>query len=163
MVHRIHHSCSTWEHFHGSLEKVKKILEANQYPPSYYNPIIRRAIEKIICGKKANDNRPACHNDSSQSTPLNERPSLNLHYRGTISDKFLHKVRKIAPASNIISTTTKLRFVLPPLKQSTVKEFSSPVVYKLICTGCMACYVGQTARHFKTRLAEHFTNSAPFK
>ena len=31
----------------------------------------------------------------------------------------------------------------------------SLVVYEYSCTGCNARYVGQTARHLKTRIAEH--------
>ena len=31
----------------------------------------------------------------------------------------------------------------------------SGVVYKFKCAGCNACYVGQTTRHFDTRVHEH--------
>ena len=47
-VARIHRACSTWQHFHESLEKAKAILEKNQYPPFFYNPIISEAIEKLM-------------------------------------------------------------------------------------------------------------------
>ena len=33
----------------------------------------------------------------------------------------------------------------------------SRVVYKFVCAGCNACYVGETSRHFKTRVREHLT------
>ena len=29
------------------------------------------------------------------------------------------------------------------------------VVYKFLCAGCSACYVGETTRHFSTRVREH--------
>ena len=29
------------------------------------------------------------------------------------------------------------------------------VVYKFMCAGCNACYVGETTRHFSTRVREH--------
>ena len=32
----------------------------------------------------------------------------------------------------------------------------SRVVYKFVCAGCNACYVGETCRHFSTRVREHF-------
>ena len=44
-VHRIY---SSWALFHESLEKAKKILERNQYPPPYYNSIIHDTIYKIV-------------------------------------------------------------------------------------------------------------------
>ena len=31
----------------------------------------------------------------------------------------------------------------------------SCVVYKFSCAGCAACYVGETTRHFNTRVREH--------
>ena len=40
LVHRIYRACSNWELFHQSLEDAKIILEKNQYPPTFYEPII---------------------------------------------------------------------------------------------------------------------------
>ena len=31
----------------------------------------------------------------------------------------------------------------------------SRVVYKFVCAGCNACYVGKTCRQFSTRVSEH--------
>ena len=42
MVHRILQACSTWKAVHESLEKAKKILTNNQYPPSFFDPIIKK-------------------------------------------------------------------------------------------------------------------------
>ena len=36
---------------------------------------------------------------------------------------------------------------------------SKDVVYKLICAGCNACYVGETVQHFSTRMKEHLTSA----
>ena len=47
-VHRIHRACSNWINFHDSLEKAKKVLENNQYPPAFYNPIIEDTITRLI-------------------------------------------------------------------------------------------------------------------
>ena len=32
------------------------------------------------------------------------------------------------------------------------------VVYKFACAGCNACYVGETTRHFSTRVREHLVS-----
>ena len=29
------------------------------------------------------------------------------------------------------------------------------VVYQFICAGCNSCYIGETSRHFSTRIKEH--------
>ena len=34
----------------------------------------------------------------------------------------------------------------------------SHVVYKFACAGCNACYVGETTRHFSTRMREHLVS-----
>ena len=34
----------------------------------------------------------------------------------------------------------------------------SRVVYKFSCAGCNACHVGETARHFSTRVREHLVS-----
>ena len=47
-VYRIHRACSNWENFHVSLEKAKRILEKNQYPPPFYEPLINQALCDIL-------------------------------------------------------------------------------------------------------------------
>ena len=47
-VYRIHRACSSWKNFHDSLLKAKCILEKNQYPPDFYEPIIEQALNKIV-------------------------------------------------------------------------------------------------------------------
>ena len=34
----------------------------------------------------------------------------------------------------------------------------SRVVHKFVCAGCNACYVGETTRHFSTRVREHLVS-----
>ena len=48
IVHRIYRACSHWRHFHESLQRAKSMLEKNQYPPEFYDPMISSTIEKII-------------------------------------------------------------------------------------------------------------------
>ena len=47
-VHRIFRACSSWKNFHTSLTKAITILQNNQYPLSFIEPIIKRTIELII-------------------------------------------------------------------------------------------------------------------
>ena len=47
-VHRIYRACSSWEAFHSSMKKATMILEQNQYPPDFYNPIINQTLSKIV-------------------------------------------------------------------------------------------------------------------
>ena len=54
-VHRIHRACSTWQNFHLGLVKAKQVLEKNQYPSNFYEPIIRDNIEKIVLARGTSD------------------------------------------------------------------------------------------------------------
>ena len=47
-VYRIFRACSDWTRFHVSLERGKKVLERNQYPPGFYVPIIEQALRDIL-------------------------------------------------------------------------------------------------------------------
>ena len=76
-VHRIHRACSSWSNFHDSLEKAKHILERNQYPPTFYNPIIRQTLEKILTKPPV-----ASVESSSQSSTEPAKFRLNIQYRG---------------------------------------------------------------------------------
>lgn len=47
MIHRIR-ACSIWTLIHESLEKSRKLLEKNQYPLSFYEPIFKKTLNTII-------------------------------------------------------------------------------------------------------------------
>ena len=74
-------------------------------------------------------------------------PLFKMQYRGNPSQLLAAKFRQISGAQ-IIFTTRKL-------KTSFARELKSKVVYKLLCSECNSTYVGQTVRHFATRVDEH--------
>ena len=72
-VHRIYRSCSNWHNFHESLEKAKSVLENNQYPKSFYEPIIKRTLDKIVENEKADDNKNEKVDDSENDEEKKEK------------------------------------------------------------------------------------------
>ena len=46
-VHRIYRCCSCWENVTLSLQRAKEVLEKNQYPAKFYEPIIGETLNKI--------------------------------------------------------------------------------------------------------------------
>ena len=44
------------------------------------------------------------------------------------------------------------------VKDPILGGLRSRVVYKVACAGCNACYVGETVRHFSTRVNEHLAS-----
>ena len=141
-VHRIHRACSTWHHF-----QQKKFY--NQYPAFFYEPIIQKTLDNII---------------NPESVPLKSKDQVDeiknnfkmfIQYRGKSSEHYAHALHNLEVPCTVVMTLRKVKTVLPSLKPPVEKELRSGVVYKIQCPRCQACYVGQTVRHLKTRIADH--------
>jgi hypothetical protein len=156
-VHRIYRACSTWQHFHDSLEKAKRILERNQYPPNFYEPIIKETLDTIMGSTKNQPKEP------SEPNPSKEKFPLVIQYRGKCTEEYARGLHRCLAPCTIIMTLRKLKTVLPSLKPAVEKLLRSGIVYKLACPRCSACYVGQTSRHMHTRFREHTTNQGPMR
>ena len=151
-VYRIFRACSNWENFHNSLERAKSVLERNQYPPAFYDPIIAETINNIVADPLPPVVATSSDHNTEESTP---KSLLFVQYRGKTTEDFAQALRKSEAPCNVVFTMRKLKSVLPTLKQAVDKELRGSVVYQLKCPRCSACYVGQTDRHFITRLKEH--------
>ena len=46
-LHRIFNATSTWEAFHEGVLRACSIFEQNQYPPVFYQPIVRKTIQNF--------------------------------------------------------------------------------------------------------------------
>ena len=159
-VYRIHRACSSWALFHDSLEKAKKVLERNQYPPAFYEPIIKQTITTIIGAEETSTEQAT--QEGSARTPT-ERFPLKIQYRGKCSEEYARALHKINAPCMVVMTLRKLKTVLPSTKPPVEKMLKSGVVYKLTCPRCAACYVGQTGRHLQTRFQEHIKRQGPVK
>lgn len=174
LVHRIHRACSTWEYFHSSLQRAKQILERNQYPPAFYEPIIQDTLSSIITPVEDKASIP----ENRPSPPPNDRLQGEVHpacpadiqkkllfvqYRGKCTEDYARALHRLKAPCTIVSTLRKLKTVLPSLKTPVEKPLRSGVVYKITCPRCQSCYVGATTRHCKTRFNEHMKPSAGVK
>ena len=157
-VYRIYFACSSWEHFHKSLEKAKQILERNQYPPSFYDPIIKDTLNKII--EQPTSERTDTPPKSEGTT---KKYPLIVQYRGKCTEDYARALHRCNAPCMIIMTLRKLKTTMPSLKPPVEKMLRSGVVYKIVCPRCNACYVGQTSRHLQTRFREHLNNTGPVK
>ena len=168
-VYRIFRACSTWTHFHESMQKARTILERNQYPPSFYDPIIRQTLKDIITAKTTptiesseTETFAQTTNDIAQ-TSLDETPkrAIFIQYRGKCAEDYARTLHKCNAPYTIIMTLRKLKTTLPSLKPPVEKHLRSGVVYQIECVRCQAAYVGQTSRHLITRFKEHQKPSSP--
>ena len=152
MVYRIYHACSTWQNFHDSLTKARRILENNQYPPSFYDPIVERTLNKIREPERAAE---------EEDEEAMEKKMIFLQYRGKITENFERKLNRINAPCKIVMTIRKIKTVMPSLKIPVDKALRSGLVYKITCSRCQSCYVGQTTRHLLVRLREHKRAGTP--
>ena len=154
MVHRIIRACSSWESIHKSLAKAKVILENNQYPASYNDPIIAKCIKSIVVAKDKEAEEP-------EEIEKAEEKMVFLQYRGKVTEKFKYSLKSMELPIKVILTLRKLKTVLPSLKPAVEKSFKSGIVYQITCPRCNSRYVGQSVRHLLTRIKEHARTSTP--
>lgn len=154
LVHRIFRSCSTWNNFHNSLEKAKSLLCNNQYPPAFYEPIIKRTLEKIVGVQPVDE-------EKKDEVEMEDAKLVFIEYRGKVSDNFERSLKKCNAPCKVVFTLRKVKTCLPSLKSTIDKTLRSGVVYKITCSRCDACYVGQTSRHLLSRIREHRLKSSP--
>ena len=127
-VYRIHRACSSWSYFHDSLEKAKRVLERNQYPPAFYEPIIKQTLDAILGAAET----PPPESPPS-NPPKSEKSKLRVQYRGKCTEDYARALHKIQAPCVIVMTLRKLKSVLPSLKPAVEKMIQSGVVYQLQC------------------------------
>ena len=130
---------------------TRKILENNQYPPSFYNPIIEETVSKLINPEEKNNE---INGDKDSTIQKNQF----IQYRGKVTGDYARSLHKINAPVTIVMTLRKMKTVLPSLKPRVDKFLRSGVVYQIQCPCCGASYVGQSRRHLIFR--EHVRPSS---
>ena len=93
--------------------------------------------------------------------PNIERRYFKLPFIGMYSKVTQNKIEKLCKRFcknvkvKLVFTSNKLGQTFS-YKDSYPSVLNSKVVYKFVCASCNASYVGQTCRHLKTRIDEHF-------
>ena len=140
--------CSTWQIFHVDLSALKHILERNMFPPKVIESEIRSYLEKKL----------GTENQCNQNK--NEVRFFKLPYLKDISEsarKNINSIQKTLCKSDVIRlsfSTFKIGSVFSA-KDKLEWDSKSFVVYRFICPGCNARYIGETTRHITTRIEEH--------
>ena len=151
-IHRIYRACSTWQRFHNGISSAKEILNQNQYPPSFVDPIIHNTISKLVSPHhdnldetvEAETNLSLDSNACANVVPEHEKYKFFLVYRGKPTENLAKSFKKLNAPCKVIMTTKKLKQALPSLNSSVPKMLRSNVVYKIECPGCESSYVRRT-------------------
>ena len=110
LVYRIFRACSTWESFHESLMKAKTILENNQYPAEFYDPIISDTLKKII----DREITPTEESEKEEETNEHVLKLLADEYDYSVSSNTRASKRKRKALCNAIGATVLLSYVPLP-------------------------------------------------
>ena len=151
-VHRIHRACSNWMNFHDSVEKAKKVLENNQYPPAFYNPIIEDTITRLI---NSNEEKERGEQKNADKDDNLQKKMIFIQYRGKVTEDYARALHRINAPATIVMTLRKLKTAMPSLKPKVEMSLRAGVVYQITCPCCGASYVGQSRRHLIARFREH--------
>ena len=148
LIHRDFKICSNWCLFHDEVNNIKKYSEKNSYPMNFIDRKIKLYLEKQF-----NIEPPKVSNTIKFNY-------YKLPYIGHFSKTTKQKLKKICDqyckdlSVKIVFTPFKVGDLFS-VKDAIPKLLRSFVVYKFVCPGCNACYIGETTRHLSTRIEEH--------
>ena len=152
LVDRAYKINNTWLGLHEDITKLMEILKKNLFPAH----LIERVVNRYITGTLSNH----CPQGSLPTSPIFY---FKLPYIGHFS---VATQKKIRPFIKRYCKDLDIKQVFSSFKIGNlfgVKDpipggFRSRVVYKFACASCNASYVGETTRHFSTRVREHLVS-----
>ena len=143
---------NTWDDFYLDLEKLKIILQKSEYPPKLIDKSHYRYLSKKILNKP------------KETDPIKTKENIR-YFKLSFIGKFLkfteNELQKLTKQFCKEGTNIKIVFStfklasLSSTKDKVPYGLKSYVVYKVLCVGCNASYVGETYRHISTRTHEH--------
>ena len=127
-------------------------LKSNLIKHSYPKSLIDKTISNFLNNKYNSNHR----GNLNQVTHY-----FSLPYIGKVSDQLKIKLHKLAKKYckdefhfKLAFTSFKIKHYFS-YKDRIPEDIQSLLVYHIICARCGSSYVGETTRHFKTRINEH--------
>ena len=150
LIDRAYKINNTWLGLHEDITKLMEILKKNLFPAH----LIERVVNRYITVTLSNH----C---SQRSLPTSPIFYFKLPYIGHVvtQKKIRHFIKRYCNDLDIklVFSSFKIGNLLG-VKDPIPGGLRSRVVYKFVCAGCNACYVGETTRHFFTRVREHLVS-----
>ena len=98
------------------------ILERNQYQQDFYDPIIRKTIEKLV-SPEVNQKDQEVDFKIQKSNIVKQ--NVFTEYRGIATDHYIKRLKSIRPPLQPVITLHKMRTYLPSLKRKIEKTLKS--------------------------------------
>ena len=151
-----------------NIEKIRSILQKNNYPPSIINLCIKKRLNHLYAsGMNSQPHHPLyttlSHTQTTHPNPAGHRTSAITHtspkymplpYVLGLSEKLslILKSFNIRIASRNVNDLSRF---FKSTKDRISKLDTADVIYNIPCSDCTATYIGTTKRPLKTRLHEH--------
>jgi hypothetical protein len=142
---------STDNGLHKDLKQLTNTLERNSFP----SHIIDKVSQQYLNKSKSNNSL-----SNSDSTVETNTRYFKLPYIGNYSKATELKIKSLLKR---FCSDLNIKLVFSSYKIKNLFGFKDPipdalkslVVYKFTCAGCNSRYIGETSRHFTTRIKEH--------
>ena len=137
---------------HEDITKLTDILKKNLYPAH----LIERVVNRYVTGTLSSHS-PRVFLPTSPTFYF-KLPYIG-HFSVVTQKKVRHLIKRYCNDLDIKLFFPALRLaIFFGVKDLIPGVLRSRVVYKFACAGCNACYVGETTRHFSTRVREHLVS-----
>ena len=145
---------NSWPGFHKDIKDLTLILRNNPFPVRMVKKVINRYVSRATIRPSAR-----CQVQQAVSTCY-----LKLPYVGCFNREAQKRLRKLVQR---YCTNIKIKIAFSSFKVGSMFSVNDPVpldlrsrvVYKFLCAGCNACYIGETSRHLSTRFREHLIHT----
>ena len=140
---------NNWNSFHNDIENIKSNLIKNAYPPFLINKVIKNYLDYKFSSNQ------------SQLKDTSDVHYFKLPYISNLSHHIKNKLSKLC--KEFCKENFNIKLVFNSFKIKNYFSYKDPIpndlksflVYKFTCTSRSSCYIGNTCRHFKTRIEEH--------
>ena len=143
---KIYNNCNS---FHNDIENIKSNVIKNAYPPFLIDKVIKKYLD---CKFSSNQNQLKDKSDVHY---------FKLPYISNLSHRIKIKLSKLCKEFCKENFNIKLVFNSFKVKNyfsykdQISNNLKSFLVYKFTCASCSSSYIGETCRHFKTRIEEN--------
>ena len=131
------------------MENMKSNLIKNAFPPFLIDKVVKKYLD---------------HKFSSSQNQIKDAFDVyyfKLPYIGKLSHHIKNKLPKLC--KEFFKENFNIKVVFKSFKIKSYISYEDPIpdglksflVYKFTCASCSSSYIGETCRHFKTRIEEH--------
>ena len=144
LIDRSFKICNNWNSFHNGIENIKSNLIKNGYQASLIDKVIKKYLDYKFPGNQ------------NQLKDKSDVHYFMLPYIGNLSHHIKNKLSKLCEENfniKLVFNSLKIKNYFA-YKDPIPNDFKCFLVYKFTCANCSSRYIGETCRHFKTRIEE---------